>query len=105
MIDLKLARSHALSLSRSWSVLHPIDQESPLYGATPRSLVEEEIELQVSVVGLDDTSMQTVHASPRYLAHQIVFGARHADILTEAEDGAIVLDPRKFHDVESTEKV
>lgn len=105
MIDLKLARSHALSLSRSWSVLHPIDRESPLYGATPRSLAEEEIELQISVVGLDDTSMQTVHASHRYFAHQIVFGARHADILTEAEDGAIVLDLRKFHDVESTEKV
>ena len=104
MLDLKLSRSHALSLTRSWSLLHPIDQESPLYGATTESLAEQEVELQVFLVGLDDTSMQTVHASHRYYARQILFGARHADVLTEAEDGALILDLRKFHEVESTEK-
>jgi inward rectifier potassium channel len=105
MLDLKLTRSHALSLTRSWSLLHPIDRESPLHGATPQTLAEQEVELQVSLVGLDDTSMQTVHASHRYYAKQILFGARHADILTEGEDGALILDLRKFHEVESTEKV
>jgi inward rectifier potassium channel len=104
MLDLKLTRSHALSLARSWSLLHPIDRESPLFGVTPESLIEQEIELQVSIVGLDDTSMQTMHASHRYYANQILFGVRHADVLTEADDGAIILDLRKFHDVESTEK-
>jgi inward rectifier potassium channel len=105
MLDLKLTRSYALSLARSWSLLHPIDEESPLYGATAESLAEQEVELGVSIVGLDDTSMQTVHASHRYYANQILFGVRHADVLTEAEDGAMLLDLRKFHDVESTEKV
>jgi inward rectifier potassium channel len=102
MIDLKLTRSHALSLSRSWSVLHAINERSPLYGATPESLAEQEVELQVLMVGLDDTSMQTIHASHHYFANQILFGARHADLLTEASDGALVLDLRKFHEVETS---
>src|SRR5215471_509692 len=63
MVDLKLTRAHALSLTRSWSVQHAIDEHSPLYGATHESLVEQEVELQVLMVGLDDTSMQTIHAS------------------------------------------
>ncbi|HEX4340129.1 MAG TPA: ion channel [Polyangiaceae bacterium] len=99
MLDLKLSRAHALSLSRSWSVQHPIDAHSPLHGATAQSLIDEEAELQILIVGLDDTSMQTIHASHRYYAKQVIFDAKHADILTEADDGALILDLRKFHDV------
>jgi inward rectifier potassium channel len=101
MIDLKLSRAHALSLTRSWSVQHPINEKSPLYGATPESLTEQEVELQVLMVGLDDTSMQTIHASPQYYAHQVLFGARHADVLTEESDGSLLLDLHKFHEVET----
>jgi inward rectifier potassium channel len=105
MIDLKLTRSHALSLTRSWSVQHAIDEKSPLHGATPESLKEQEVELQVLMVGLDDTSMQTIHASHQYYAHQILFGARHADVLTEESDGVLVLDLRKFHEVQRVETI
>jgi inward rectifier potassium channel len=99
MVDLKLSRAHALSLSRSWTVLHPIDVHSPLHGATPESLATEEVELQILIVGLDDTSMQTIHASHRYYANQILFGSKHADVLVETDDGNLLLDLRKFHEV------
>ena len=42
-VDLKLARDRALSLSRSWSVMHSIDEHSPLYGLTPEQLIEQEV--------------------------------------------------------------
>jgi inward rectifier potassium channel len=101
-LDLRLQRDHLLSLSRSWSVLHTIDETSPLHGETPESLVSKEVELQVLVVGLDDISMQTVHAGHRYFTHQVLFGRRNVDVLSEAPDGDIVLDLRKFHDTEAT---
>jgi len=100
MHDLKLTRERSLSLRRSWSVQHPIEPGSPLHGASAASLAEEEAELQVMIVGLDDTSMQPVHAGHRYFAHQITWGARHADVLSESDDGALVLDLSKFHEVE-----
>lgn len=102
LIDLKLTRDRALSLTRSLSVIHPIDENSPLYGVTPARLVEQEIEIEVMAVGLDDTSMQIVHASHRYFTHQILWGARHADLITEGEDGSVLVDLRKFHDIEAT---
>jgi inward rectifier potassium channel len=102
MQDLKLSRDRALSLSRSWSVMHVLDDTSPLRDATPESLVREEAELQVLVVGLDDTSMQPVHARHQYSPQQIAWGARFVDVISEADDGAFVLDLRKFHEVEPT---
>ena len=100
MLDLKLTRERALSLSRSWSALHPITSDSPLFGQTPDSCLAAEVELQVMVVGLDDVTMQPVHAAHRYLASKILWGARHADILSESPDGNLLLDLRKFNVVE-----
>ncbi|MFI5308475.1 MAG: ion channel [Polyangiales bacterium] len=99
-LDLELARERAHSLSRSWMILHPIDAQSPLHGATAESLAAEEAELHLMIVGLDDTSMQLVHASHIYFAPQILWQTRHADVLSETEDGSLLLDVRKFHDTE-----
>jgi inward rectifier potassium channel len=102
MLDLRLSRQHALSLSRSWAVMHPIDASSPLYGKTPEAVAADETELSVMVVGLDETTMQPIHASHQYFARQILWGARHADILSEAPDGDLIMDLDKFHDTEPT---
>lgn len=99
MVDLVLTRDRILSLARAWSVMHPIDAQSPLFGETAESLRAKDAELQISVAGIDDTWMQTVHATHRYLAGDIAWNARHADVLSEHGD-VLTLDLRKFHDVE-----
>jgi inward rectifier potassium channel len=103
MYDLVLTRERSPVLSRSWTAMHRITPESPLHGHTPASLKRDEIELFVTVVGIDDTSLQPVHARHKYTDEAVVWGARHADILSEDEGGVIVLDLRKFHDVTPTE--
>ena len=102
MQDLKLSRDGALSLSRSWNVMHALDETSPLRGSTPDSLLRDDAELQILVVGFDDASMQPVHALHQYAAGHIAWGARLADVLSEADDGALVLDLTKFHEIEAT---
>lgn len=99
MHDLPLSRDRSPAFTRSWSVMHPIVPGSLLHGETPESLKAKEAELLVSVVGTDDTSLQPVHARHQYADHEILWGMRHADILSEREDGQMVLDVRKFHDI------
>jgi inward rectifier potassium channel len=101
--DLRLVRNRAFSLSRSWTGLHVIDRDSPLYGQTPESCAEREIEIHILVVGVDDTSMQAIHAIHRYFTPHVIWGAKHADILSESEDGNMVLDLRHFHDTVPTQ--
>jgi inward rectifier potassium channel len=103
MLDLVPTRDRVPALSRSWTVLHRIDATSPLHGETPASMAEKDAELGIMVVGLDETSMQTVHVSHRYFARDIIWGARHADVLTETPEGHLVLDLHRFHDLEPTE--
>ena len=99
MIDLRLQRERSPAMARSWTLQHPIDAQSPLFGATPESLAKAEAEILVSLVGTDDTSLQTVHARGRYLHDEIVWGARHADVLSEDRDGNLLLDVRRFHEL------
>jgi inward rectifier potassium channel len=103
--DMKLARERSPAVARSWTILHPIGPESPLFGATPESLKKDEVELLASLVGTDDTSLQPVHARKRYLDHEIVWGARHVDILTVDENSNMVLDVSRFHDTVGTDPI
>ena len=102
MYDVPLTRERAPALTRAWIAMHTIDDKSLLHGATPESLLEDEIELLVTVIGTDDVSFQPVHARRRYLPEDFVFGGRFADMISFGEGGSIVLDMHKFHLVERT---
>ena len=102
MYDLALVRDRSPALARSWTIMHRIVEGSPLYGATPDTCEKEEVELAVSVVGTDDTSLQPVHARKRYLAGDIKWGARPADVLSERPDGVLILDVRRFDEIVGT---
>jgi inward rectifier potassium channel len=103
MYDLVLSRERSPALSRSWTVLHPITPQSPLFGMTPELMKRDEVELLVTIVGVDDTSLQPVHARCRYLDDDVVWGARPSDMMSVDEDGVIVIDVRRFHDLVATE--
>jgi inward rectifier potassium channel len=100
--DLRLVRDRSQAFTRSWTALHTISENSPLYGMTEAQMHAEEIEFVVSVVGTDDTSLQPVHAQHHYMHEDVLWGARHADVLSEQADGTIILDLTKFHDTMPT---
>src|SRR5262249_25006536 len=96
MYDVPLVRDRSPALARSWTVMHRIDDKSPLHGATPESLARDEVEFLLTVVGIDETSAQNLSARHTYDHTRVAWGARHADMLTELADGRLLLDMRKF---------
>jgi len=99
--ELPLVRARAPALSRAWVVIHRIVEGSPLYGLDAASLAAADGELQLEVSGLDDTSLQPVHARHTWFAGSVAWGARLADVLSETPEGDMILDLRKFHDITS----
>ena len=100
MHELTLVRDRSPALGRSWTVLHRIAPGSPLHGATPATLREQEAEILATVVGIDGTSAQTIHARHVYDGERdAAFGHRYADMLTPTPDGKLQLDFARFHDV------
>src|SRR5947199_3576869 len=61
MYDVPLERDRSPALSRSWTVLHHITDDSPLLGATPDSTVRDEVELILTLSGTDELSAQLLH--------------------------------------------
>jgi inward rectifier potassium channel len=97
--DLKLRRSQTRTFTLSWTIIHEINQDSPLYGATPESLAEGKVDLIITLMGLDETVSQTIHARHYYVTEEILFGQRFVDIFTTKTDGRRLLDFTRFHDV------
>ncbi|MCG3172828.1 MAG: Inward rectifier potassium channel Kirbac3.1 [Myxococcota bacterium] len=98
--DLKLVRNSSPVFSLTWTVMHPITEESPLHGATPEDLRRSNAEIIAVVTGVDDTFAQSIHSRHGYTADEIRWGYRFADMLQTGADGRRVLEYAKFHLIE-----
>jgi inward rectifier potassium channel len=85
--------------SLTFQGMHVIDEKSPLEGVTSELMAAGEMRFIVTVTGLDATFATTIHARRIYHADDVVFGARFADVLSNAPDGRLILDFAKFHDI------
>jgi inward rectifier potassium channel len=101
--DMAVSRPRTPAFALSWTVIHPIDEASPLFGESRESLLRSHAQIIVSIIGIDETFSQTIHARHTYDAAEIHWNHRFADILARAEDGHRQIDFRRFHDTVAVE--
>lgn len=98
--ELNLLRDRNPSFFLTWAALHPIDENSPLYGLTHHDLMRTNAALLVSLSGIDQTVNQAIHTRHNYYADDLRWNKRFKDILYELEDGDRYIDFADFHEVE-----
>ena len=98
-IDLKLVRARSGVFALTWTVLHRIDAHSPLAGLDTQQLTALAPQLVVSLIGIDDTFGQPIHAMQYYAAANILQGKHFVDIARIAPDGHPIIDFTMFDDV------
>ncbi|HKW99848.1 MAG TPA: ion channel [Bryobacteraceae bacterium] len=89
---LKLERESVYFFPLTWTIVHPIDDQSPLRGRAPEELQKMQAELLILIKGFDDTFSQTVHARYSYRYDEIVWDARFTPAFQIDPVGDIVLD-------------
>jgi inward rectifier potassium channel len=94
---LQLVRSRQPMFALSWTLMHLIDETSPLFGATQQSMEAESAEIVVAVSGVDEIFAQRIYARHSYLPDEIIWNRRLADVLTTNEDGDRVVNYYNFH--------
>jgi inward rectifier potassium channel len=99
---LPLERNRVTFFPLSWTIVHPIDQTSPLSEATADRLEATEAEVLVMMSGIDETFEQTVHARCSYVAEEIMWNARFRSIYLDRMSGSLAGDIGRLHDVEPT---
>jgi inward rectifier potassium channel len=99
--DLDLERHRVVFFALSWTVVHPIDPNSPMWGLTQKDLAGNDAEILILLTGTDETLSQTVHSRSSYKADEIVWGAKFGNMFmrTEAE-GIIGMNLDRIHDIE-----
>jgi inward rectifier potassium channel len=100
-IALKLERENVIFFPLTWTIVHPIDEKSPLHGMTERDLLGCDSEFLVMLNGFDETFSQTVHTRSSYRGDEVVWGARFKSIFNPPKpDGTLSVDIRKLHDID-----
>jgi inward rectifier potassium channel len=92
---LKLERQTVLFLPLTWTVVHPIDAESPLNGKTLEDLRRMQAEVLVMIKAFDDTFSQTVYSYYSYRNDQFVWNKKFAPAFRVDESGNLELDLQK----------
>jgi inward rectifier potassium channel len=99
---LPLEISKINSLALSWTMVHPINEESPLFAYSMEDLRQGRVEILVYVKAFDDHFSNTVQQRTSYTWKQLVYGARFQPMFERSEDGnytVLALDKINAHDL------
>jgi len=101
--DLELERRQIMFFPLHWTIVHPIDQDSPLCGATREELAQSDAEFLVMLSGMDDTFWQTVYTWTSYKHNEIVWGGAFDNILETCPDGSVKINLDRVHEFHRVE--
>ena len=97
--DLHLERSRVDSLPMNWTVVHPIDEDSPFAGFTEEDMKLSDVELYVLVRGFDDVYSTVVLQRTSYTYEEIKFNKKFRPMYRESDDGkTTILELHKLNE-------
>ncbi len=89
---LNLERSNVYFFPLTWTIVHPIDETSPVYGKTAAELEVLQAEVLILIKAFDDTFSQMVNSRYSYRYDEMVWGAKFSPAFHIDESGNMVLD-------------
>ena len=92
---LTLERDKVYFLPLTWTIVHPIDESSPLRDLSLDALQALQVEFLILIKGYDDTFSQTVHRRFSYRYDELISGARFTNAFDIDATGDVVLDVDK----------
>lgn len=95
---LSLERPGVVFLPLTWTVVHPIDEKSPLFGETAETLKAIQAEFLVLLSGFDETFSTIVHTRTSYVPEEVKWGYRFANafLSTRNKRNKVAVDMRQF---------
>src|SRR6266567_7334974 len=98
---LKLERQRVAFFPLNWTIVHPIDEASPLYQWNEQMLRQSEAEFLILLTATDDTFAQTVHNRGSYTWDEIVWDARFLPMVDEGQSGVPAVRLDRFDQFET----
>ena len=97
-LELQINRIEFFPLN--WTIVHPIDENSPLFKMSDQEIINHDGEMLIHVKGFDEMFSQQVHRRFSYTLNELKLGYRFKRAFHVNDDGEIVLDLEKLDDIE-----
>jgi len=96
--SMKLEIDKISFLALSWTIVHPIDEESALNGITEEDLKAMNAEFFILIKAVDDTYAQQVHARTSYQSQDVIWNAKFRNIIEQTAEGKMAIDIGRIHE-------
>jgi inward rectifier potassium channel len=98
---LSLERDRIAFFPLSWTVVHPIDEDSPLFGLSEDELKQSDAEILVLLTATDETFAAVVHSRSSYKPHEVRIGHKFANMYNPTAEGeTLSINIRKLSHIE-----
>jgi inward rectifier potassium channel len=98
LYDLPLVREQHPIFLFGWTLMHIIDETSPLFGETAESMKARSASLLISIEGVDEETSQTMQDRYEWEAKSIRWQYQYVDLMHE-KDGVSHIDYANFHEI------
>jgi inward rectifier potassium channel len=98
--ELRLERAHLPVFPFYWTLMHVLDEQSPMHGYDMARVIDADTRVFVTLEARDPTLATVVHDIHGYAPQDIRFGMRYADIVTMAADGTPMADLTRMGELE-----
>ena len=96
---LPLERDSVATFPLNWTIVHPINQQSPLYGLRIQDMRSQQIEVVVNITAVDQDLAKTIYTRSSYSDGEIVNG-KFTYIIERDQEGRIFVDPKRVSEIE-----
>ncbi|MEM9143006.1 MAG: ion channel [Bacteroidota bacterium] len=97
---LELERNKVAFMPYMWTIVHPIDKKSPLYGLTEPQVLEKDAEFIISIKAFDESSSQTVYSRSSYKANELQWGKKFI-YASDRRNNGIVVDIGRINETQT----
>ena len=98
--DLTLERYKVDNLPMNWTVVHAIDENSPLFGLTEEDMETADVELYVLITAFDEIFSNAVLRRTSYTYKEMIFDAKFVPMYRESDDGkTTILEMHKLNEI------
>lgn len=99
---LELERNRVTFFPLAWTIVHPINDRSPLFNLTDDDLRKSDAEILVLLSATDETFAAIVHTRSSYKASEIKFGSKFISIYNPSREGEqLSIDIKKLSQIQT----
>lgn len=102
---LELELKKIIFFPMTWTINHPINEDSPLYDMTEQDMKEADVEFLILLTGFDDTFSQTVSTRFSYTYEELVWRAKFISVFEQSKDGILSQNIGKLSEFEVLKEV